>query len=360
MTFIKTKVETGLSGLVGFRPSLDPDFFTLDTVNLQSDSGYYVNDNPFAELEAYRDTISFKDMSEADFNTKLSQLTNSAITSVCNAVFQDRDNPSFVDRQLQFKNATNKVNLETLPSGFVGEKICIANKNSLAVEISRVQLDFSGTGELTLYLYNTNSITPIETQVITITTDHQTEVLNWKLDNTGGINGGDWYIGYYTDGLAVTPYKRDYNSASVESNITFVDLEKTEVIGHTGPNIWDLDLDAGMSETTGLNLDVSVYYDYTDLIIQNKFLFADAINLEAAILMLNQFKGSLRSNKNQRITQEHLIQIEVAIEGQTGDKYTKVTGLRPSLGKQLDLIKRKIETLVLGYRTGRMKTIVNV
>ena len=89
-------------------------------------------------------------------------------------------------------------------------------------------------------------------------------------------------------------------------------------------------------------------------------MFADAINLEAQIRMLNQYKSSLRSNKGQRISGASLTEIEVAIEGQTSDKYQKVTGLRPSLGKQLDLIKRKIETLVLGFRTGRIKTIVNV
>jgi hypothetical protein len=353
--FDKTKVEQGLSGLVGYRASLDPNFFTLDSINLQSDSGYYVNDNPFAEIEAYKETINYAGIDEVGFNTKLSQLTNSAITSVCNAVFSDKDNPAFVDRQLQFKNATNKVDLESLPIGFVGEKICVEKKNSLAVDLTRVFLDFQGTGDITLYLYNTNSISPIETKTVTITSDHQEVLLNWKIDNLG-----DWYIGYYSDGLAVTPYKRDYNNASYESNITYVYIEKTLVKNHTAPNIWDLQLDEGMSETTGMNLDVSVYYDYTDLIIQNKFLFADAINLETAIRMLNQFKGSLRSNKGQRISGENLTQIETAIEGQTSDKYQKVTGLRPSLGKQLDLIKRKIDTLVMGYRTGRIKTIVNV
>jgi hypothetical protein len=357
--FDKTKVETGLSGLVGWRPSLDPDFFVLNATNLQSDSGYFVNDNPFAELEAYRDTINYSVIDEVGFNTKLTQLTNSAITSVCNAVFQDKDNPDFIDRQLQFKNATNKVDLETVPTGFVCERICIEKKNSLAVEISRVILDFSGTGDVTLYLYNTNSITPIQTQVVTISSDHQVVNLNWKLDNTDGINGGDWYIGYYNQSITVTPYKRDYNNASVESNITHVFLDKTIVKDHTAPNLWDLDLDDGMSETTGMNLDISVYYDYTDIIIQNKFLFADAINLESAISMLNQYKGSLRSNKNQRIANANLTDIEIAIEGQTSDKYQKVTGLRPSLGKQLDFLKRKIQTLVLGFRTGRIKTIVN-
>lgn len=358
--FDKTKVETGLSGLVGWRPSLDPDFFTLDATNLQSDSGFYINDNPFAELETYKDTINYANIDEVAFNAKLSQLTNSAITSVCSAVFQDKDNPDFVDRQLQFQNATNKVNLETVPNGFVCEKICVDKKNSLAIEISRVLLDFSGTGDITLYLYNTNSIAPIKTQVVTITTDHQVVDLNWRLDNTDGINGGDWYIGYYSQSLTVTPYKRDYNNASSESVFTHVYLQKTIVKDHVAPNIWDLQLDSGMSETTGMNLDISVYYDYTDFIIQNKTLFADAINLETAILVLNQIKASSRSNRNQRLAALNLTAIEVAIEGQTSDKYQKVTGLRPSLGKQLDLIKRKVDTLLLGVRTGRVKTIVNM
>ena len=85
-----------------------------------------------------------------------------------------------------------------------------------------------GGGDVTLYLYNTNSITPIETKVVTITSDHQEVLLNWKLD----INS-DWYIGYYSDGLTVTPYKRDYNNASYESTITHVYLEKTVVKNHT-------------------------------------------------------------------------------------------------------------------------------
>ena len=353
--FDKTKVETGLTGLVGYRPSLDPAFFVLDATNLQSDSGYYVNDNPFAEIEAYKGTINYASIDEIAFNSKLTQLTNSAITQVCNAVFQDKNNPDFVDRQLQFQNASNKVNLETLPSGFICEKICIDKKNSLAVEITRVLMDFEGTGDVTLYLYNTTSIEPIETKLVSITTDHQEVVLNWKLDSVG-----DWYIGYYSDALTVTPYKRDDNHASYESNITHVYLEKTLVPDHVSPNLWDLDNNEGLSETTGMNLDVSVYYDYTDLIIQNRFLFADAVNLSAAINMLNQFKGSLRSNKNQRLTGANLTELEVAIEGQASDKYQKVTGLRPSLTAQLNLIKRKIDSLVMGYRTGKIKTIVNV
>ena len=353
--FDKNKVETGLSGLVGYRPSLDPTFFILTPENLQSDSGYYVNDNPYAEIEAYKSTINYASIDEIGFNNKLSQLTNSSITSVCNSVFQDKDNPDFVDRQLQFKNSINKVNLETLPIGFVCEKICIEKKNSVAVQITRLLLDFNGTGDLTLYLYNTNSLEPIKTKVVTITSDHQEVVLNWNL-----LNEGDWYIGYYTQDLDVTPYKRDYNNSDYESTVTYVYMEKTQVLNHVAPNLWDLEQNEGMSETTGMNLDLTVFYDYTNLIIQNKFLFADAINLSTAILMLNQFRGSLRSNKTQRISGANLTEIEVAIEGQTSDKYQKVTGLRPSLSKQLDLIKRKVDTLVRGYRTGKIKTIVNV
>ena len=358
--FDKNKITEGLSTLVGFRPSYNPKFFTLTPSNLQSDSGYYVNDNPFAELEGYYSTIAYSAIDEIGFNNKLEELKASAITSVCNAVFSEKDNPAFVDRQLQFKNTINKINTESLPSGFICEKISVANVNSLACKITRLLLDFEGTGEITVYLYNTNSIAPIQSQVIDITSDHMVVELDWTLDNTDGINGGDWYIGYYTDGITVAPYKRDLDNSSIESSTKFTHLDKTIVSGHTAPNIWDLTLNKSTNITTGMNLDITTYYDYTDLIIQNRFLFADAINLESAIRMLSQYRSSLRSNKDQRMTSDNLNSIEAVIEGQASNKYQKITGLRPSLTKQLELIRRKIDALVGGYRTTRIRTIVNV
>ena len=182
-------------------------------------------------------------------------MTDSAITSVCNAVFSDKDNPSFVDRQLQFKNATNKVDLETLPIGFVGEKICIDKKNSLAVEITRLFLDFEGSGEVTLYLYNTNSITPIETKVVTINSDHQEVLLKWKLDNNS-----DWYIGYYSDGLTCNALQKGITIMLVMNQTLptfYLKKPKFKTIQHQTCGIYRIT--RGMSETTGMNLDVSVY-----------------------------------------------------------------------------------------------------
>jgi hypothetical protein len=358
--FDKNKVTLGLKSLVGFRPSSNPEFFVLTDENLQSDSGYYVNDNPFAEIESYYSTISYANIDEAGFNQKLEELKSSAITSVSNAVFSEKSNPAFCDRQLQFKNATTKINTETLPSGFICEKIRVAKVNSLAAKITRVMMDFEGTGDITLYLYNTNSIAPIKSQAVTIASDHKVVELDWTLDNTDGLNGGDWYIGYYTDGLTVSPYKRDYELSNVESKIKFINLDKTIVSGHTDINIWDLQLNKSTDITTGMNLDITTYYDYTDLIIQNRFLFADAINLDCAIRMLGQHRSSLRSNKDQRISEANLAAIEATLEGQSSDRFQKITGLRPSLTLQLDLIRRKIDALMGGYRTGRIKTVINV
>ena len=76
--------------------------------------------------------------------------------------------------------------------------------------------------------------------------------------------------------------------------------------------------------------------------------------------MLNQYRSSLRSNKNQRLTEENIAAIEATLEGQSSDRFQKITGLRPSLTKQLDLIKRKIDAIMGGYRTGRIKTVINV
>ena len=101
--FDKNKVENGLLGLVGYNQPLDPNFFILDAINLQSDSGYYINDNPFASLEVLRNTQNYANIDETGFNTVLTNVTKSAIHSVCNAVFTNKETPSFIDRQLLYK-----------------------------------------------------------------------------------------------------------------------------------------------------------------------------------------------------------------------------------------------------------------
>ncbi len=95
-----------LTGLIGFRQPVNPDYAVIDSANLLSRSGYFINDNPFVKIESVKDSQDYKDISDIDFNIFLRNKINTSIINVANMVFNEND---FIDRQLYYKNALNKI-----------------------------------------------------------------------------------------------------------------------------------------------------------------------------------------------------------------------------------------------------------
>jgi hypothetical protein len=349
--FDKQKITDALKGLVGFRQPTNPDYAVIDSTNLESRSGYYFDDNPYVKVEYLKDNTDYKDISDADFNTLLQEYQESAIASVCGQVF---DKPSYIDRNLFYRFAQNKQETDTLPEGFIGYRIRVEDKKNLAFELKRVFLDFDldgGSGEtIDLVLYNTAIADPIESISITLTDPHQEVELNWVVNNTDGYYKGEFYLGYvYTNSTQYDPYKRNYNASNVLSCYTHLFIEEIKVVNHTTNVLFDLDDVDGLSESTGLNFDLTVFDDYTDMIINNERLFSRAVFYQGAINMLSNYTASLRSNRNQRQSEENVIRIIQEIEGQDVDGSVKITGLRPQLFGQLHKIRKEIERLKKGY-----------
>jgi hypothetical protein len=344
--FNRTTVITDLYGLVGFRQPLDPDYDVVDANNLVSRSGYYVNDNPFAKIEILKDVQDYRSASDAQFNAYLKQIQQTAISNVCNQVFNRR---SFNDRNMLYKNAQNLDTVETLPTGFVGYRIEVTPEKNIAFKITRVLCGFSGTGTFTLYLYNTGQKTAIQSKEITITKAGQEVILNWEVNNTGETYKGDYYVGYLTKDLTIEPYARDYRNSNVLSKYSGIDIYPVSFPKHTAVTIPNLKHEQGSSLAFGINLDITVYDDFTDLIIQNENLFAYAIYLDCVIMFLSNYLSSLRSNPNQREGGQNIARIMAEIEGQDGENVSKITGLRPSLLGELANINKEIQKLQAGY-----------
>ena len=351
--FDKQLISSKLYGLVGSRNPFNPAFAIIDAANQVSRSGLYTTDNSFCKIQSLKECQDYSGISDAEFNTMLKRMQESAINSVAQVVFNNSD---FIDRNLMFSNASNLTNTEILPDGFVGYKIQVDSDNDIAFEIKRVLLSFSGSGNIDLILWNTGSKTALKTKTIAITTDNQEEVLDWKLDNSSTTYKGDYYIGYNTNGLTVTPYKRDYNCSSVMNDIDSLFIEKVYVSGHNTNTLFDLDIVDSTDVDLGLNLDISVFYDYTDLIINNEMLFARAINISFQIAFLSEYASSVRHNEGKR-SSENIIRIIQELEGQNGDGIVKVTGLKPSLLKEISLIKNELDRLRTNYNPEVLHTI---
>lgn len=341
-----SKIQTALLGIVGFQQPYNPKYAIVDADNLLSESGYFVTDNPYAKIEYIKDNQDYLNISDEDFNLLLNELKKRSISNVCNQVFSEYD---FIDRSLLFKNASNKTDLETLPAGFVGYEIKVTSKKNIAFKISRVLLDFDGTGDIELILWNTAKKTAIYTKTITITTDHQEEVLNWVLDNSSDTYKGDYYIGYLTDSLTVTPFKREFNNANVLTQPTYLCVEKVQVANHNSLELFDLTSIDGMSEDCGLNFDISVYDDFTDFVINNKMLFARAIQLDCIINCIQLYLSTLRSNANQTIANQLYQKIMIELEGTEADSVIKVKGLKNQLLGEVTAIRMEIAKMKKGF-----------
>lgn len=347
--FNPANISSGLMGVVGWQQPVDPNFAILDASNLESRSGYYVDNNPMAKIRTLKNTQDYIDISDVEFNERLNNFQKSSIVNVCNAVFNEI---TYIDRQVLYKHAQNKINTVDLPDGFVGYKIQVSGKKNIAFEISRVLLDFEGTGDIELLLFVTGKKDPLFTRTVTISSDHQEEVLNWVVDNSSTTYKGDYYFGYLSNNVdigTVKPFERQYENANIESCITYIDTQRGYFPGMSTNSLPDLETWDGLSNDVGLNPDITVFEDFTDLIKQNERLFARAIQTDMQIAVLSQILSSVRINADTRQSEQNTIRLLQEIEGQQGDGIVKVAGLRPALFRYIKEIKTEFEKLKSGY-----------
>jgi hypothetical protein len=341
----KNKLISSLYQIVGFRQPTDPTFsVVLDADNKVSRSGYYINDDPFAKLTTLLDTQDNSEINDLQFNALLKQLQQRSITDVVNAVFSDAD---FIERGLLYNYPNNKVETTTL-SGMVGREIVHSGAFNVAFNIKRVILEFEGTGTLRLLLFHTSRPTPIYAKNINITSTYQIESLNWICNNSDHLRG-DYRLCYIaTSGLK--PYKRNYEYSNIKNIFTHIRFRDFRV-NHTTETMWDLRLEEGLSDDCGVNPDIVIYHDYTDLVMQSEELFAAAISQQCVVNIIEYFASSKRSNVNQRISNEFLSRAMVYIEGQDDPN---IVGLTKKIANQIELIKEHIKRLKDNHQPHKM------
>lgn len=340
------KISTALLGIVGLRQPYNPKYAIIDAANQISTSGYFINDNHYAKVEFLKDNQDYLDISDANFNEMLRNMQKASIASVCNQVFSDYD---FIDRNLLFQYATNKVVAEDLPTGFIGYKIQVSDDKNMAFKINRVLLDFDGEGDIKLLIWNTSKKTAIFTKEVTIDSDHQEVELNWELDNSSSTYKGDYYFGYINDGLTVSPFKRELNLASIMTEFKNLCIEKVYVADHTAETLFDITLRQGLSQDTGMNLDITVYEDFTDLVINNRNLFAKAICLDMVLQCMQLYLSSIRDNRNKMISEELYEKVIAEIEGTNPDSVIRVKGMKPQLIGEITSIRKEIQKMKKGF-----------
>ena len=340
------KIQTELTGLVGIRQPFNPVYQKIDAQNQLSASGLFLDDIPYYKTEFYIDTQDFAEIIDSDLNIDLRNIQGASIVSVCQRIFGEL---SYIDRNLFYQYATNRIATETtLQNGFVGFEITPSVTKNVAFKITDIRLEFEGTGDLTLVLFNSALNAPMFSKVIAITETFHIERLDWIVNNTAGDYKGEYFLGYVYDGT-LKPFKRDYEASNLMNTLSEIDIEKVYVSGANDTDLFDLSAVQSLSENTGLNPDVTIYDDFTDLIIQNKHLFSRCIQLQWAITVMQGYVSSVRSNRTERLSKEIVLQTVQQIEGSNDKSPVKVKGLNAILATELNQLRKTIDDLKKGY-----------
>ena len=282
--------------VVGLRQPLTPDYSVLDAVNTFSLSGQYY-DSGLINAENIKDLQNYPDISDANFNIYVGNLIKDSLINAINLVFTDN---AKLESGIVYKNVMYKKEALTLPSAFVGIEINMLQNENISATINNVATEFEGTGTITLYLFSSEQKAPIQTKSISVT-DGKAEqtALDWKLDMHKNI-GGNYYLGYLTDGLAIKPYSRNCGNSYFRTQFKNVLVRPAKVTGHNTETIFDIEDVDYSNETYGLNLDISVEQDYTNYIIDNKLSFVELFRLQFQADVLKMFISSTRSNEDER------------------------------------------------------------
>lgn len=344
--FNVTLIKEELFGLVGFRQPANPKYQIVDSDNEGSQSGLFVTDNPYAKIEYLKDNQDYAAISDADFNKFLKQLMQTSITNICTQVFSERED--FIDRGLIYSNPYNKAELLDIPVGFVGYEVEQCDAKSVAFVINRLITEFESEAKIDLIVFNSNLKQPILTQNVTASPFYHQETVDLICNNLGYYKG-KFYIGFISNGTLKT-WKRNYENSNTKDDISSLGIRSIVVEGHTSNELFDLNTVKYTEDYCGLNFDITTVDDYTDIILNNKKLFARAIYLDCIIACLNVYCATLRKNSNERKSNELYGLVMLEIEGtRPDDNVVHVRGLRPQMLFEISQIREQLLTLTSGF-----------
>lgn len=341
--FDETKVLAALSGRIGWRNPTLSGYDIVDSSNQASSSGRYFNDGSFhaaCTIPLIKDTQEDNEIEDAEFNTLLADLYRSIIVSSVNSVF---DNTEVIESGLIFHRSPigKTYTPQYIPNTgrFVGIRIQVAPKDfAVVIDSATILLDSDKT--FNLHVYKDFKTEPLQTIEVNALANEEVSVSIGKVLNflSSDNKGGAYYIGYYQDDLEdaqaieLSPYKSCFNAFGTTS----IEAVTNATTGFDKFNY-------GMSgRSYGLNIEMSSFYDFTDIIIKGAHHFDEYIGLSMAAKVIEQALNNSRINGESVQGSMNLKALyeELNVEPANAPGMPVSPGLKSRLNKELKRLQR--------------------
>lgn len=329
------KIMGALQGRLGWsQPTLAGMPVISGQNQLASSSRYYEDFHTSCTIQKLYTSQDDKDISDAGFNALLQRYDRKVIMRCLNAVF---NRPQKIEHGLVYERTSNVRNVPVPNQGnFCGYRIKVSNGN-YAVMINTLAMFFNGVATFNIYLFNDLKKAPLMSQSVTTVANDQTIIpLNWILKYIDDNKGGLFYIGYFQDDLGLVLAVDEQLNMWADSKIYGAwPFQSPKVAGSLDFNRINPSV---VFRTYGLNMEVSSYRDYTEMIVQNAHLFDEARGLCMAIQVLEQIRNSARTNSTNRQANEMIkLDYDLDLAFPTKEK-PFMAGLRAQLVREFERI----------------------
>ena len=336
--FNTSAVFGAMMNRLGWRNPTVTEYAIVDSQNQISRSGRYFDDfHALVRTQYLKDSIEDPTLDAAGFNAYLASLQKSVIMRCLNGVLNEKE--YFEQALLYDRYGRQNVVIENTVL-FVGYEIDVSKTFDKAIQIDSALLMFNEDVTFPLYLFKDGKKSAIWSEEVSAVADEATVVnfsdliLNYISSNT---KGGKFFFGYFQSDLGSAKAIRE--DASFNCTKCFRARPFASVA--TGAE-FNRDSYSDSGFPYGLNLEMSSFRDFTQLIVKKANLFDEVIGLTMAYTVIEQLLHNTRSNGSERILKDAVEKFGAIQELQGAAPVSdapQVTGLNKRIERELKRVK---------------------
>lgn len=367
------RLVTALDGLVGWRDEEIDDLSYISESLQISLTGLYFNDtHPLLTIKNIK-SICPKEVQDDRtlFNQWLTLKTKAAITKIVERFYSEKMTEqkakSILENRVLFDGTGRMSDVVTKTNSLVGFELIPIRAKGVVVRLDKIGLQMMGTGDVTIKLYHSSQPIALQTKTFTRTNNGgmQWFDLGFELPYLSNLNnaGGSWYLVYDEGATQQTAIFTDRDWAKAPCTCNRNEYQSYKLWSQflnvvpikCGTENFDNRLET-YHLNYGINLQLSVVCDMTDIIIEQKRAFGNAIALQMACDMIREmiYNPNARINRNEDNIQSGQMLYELDGDSSSYKKSGLVYRLDTALGA-LKIDMTGINKLCLPCRTGGIR-----